>query len=102
MAKSVSADIRLTKEEMQRYGRHFVLPAVGVDGQKKLKSSSVLIVGAGGLGSVAAMYLAGAGVGRLGIADYDNVDLSNLHRQLLYTSADIGKPKVLIAEKKIL
>lgn len=102
MAKSAIADIQLTKEEILRYGRHFVLPMIGVDGQKKLKASSVLIIGAGGLGSVAAMYLAGAGVGRLGIADYDNVDLSNLHRQLLYTSADIGKPKVLIAEKKIL
>ncbi len=102
MAKSAITDIQFTKEEMQRYGRHFVLPTIGVEGQRKLKSASVLIVGAGGLGSVAAMYLAGAGVGRLGIVDYDNVDLSNLHRQLLYTSADIGKPKVLIAEKKIL
>jgi molybdopterin/thiamine biosynthesis adenylyltransferase/rhodanese-related sulfurtransferase len=94
-------DIHFSKEEMQRYGRHFVLPSFGVEGQKILKNSSVLIVGAGGLGSPAASYLSAAGVGRIGIVDCDNVDASNLQRQLLYSTSDVGKPKVLVAVERL-
>ena len=92
---------QLTTEELKRYARHFVLPEVGMEGQKKLKSSSVLIVGVGGLGSIASMYLAAAGIGRLGLVDFDEVDHSNLHRQPLYGTSDVGKSKVAIAQKKI-
>jgi len=84
----------LTHEELHRYARHLVLPEVGEAGQKKLKSAKVLIVGAGGLGSPAAMYLAAAGIGTLGIVDHDVVDLSNLQRQLLHTSDTVGEAKV--------
>jgi molybdopterin/thiamine biosynthesis adenylyltransferase/rhodanese-related sulfurtransferase len=94
-------EIQFTQDETRRYGRHFVLPNVGVEGQKKLKAAKVLIIGAGGLGSPAAMYLAATGVGKLGLVDYDNVDITNLHRQLLYSSSDVGKPKVAIAQRRI-
>lgn len=94
-------DIQFSPEELQRYGRQFVLPGLGVEGQKKLKAASVLIVGAGGLGSPAAMYLAATGVGTIGLVDFDEVNLTNLHRQLLYTSSDIGKSKVTVAEQRL-
>jgi len=94
-------DVRFSQDEMRRYSRHFVLPTIGIDGQKKLKSSSALIVGVGGLGSAAAMTLAATGIGKLGIIDDDDVDLSNLQRQLLYTASDVGKPKTTIAEKRL-
>lgn len=84
----------LTDLEMQRYARHLVMPEIGVAGQEKLKRASVLIIGAGGLGAPAAMYLAAAGVGTIGVADADVVELSNLQRQLLHTDADLGRPKV--------
>ncbi|MDR1977793.1 MAG: molybdopterin-synthase adenylyltransferase MoeB [Synergistaceae bacterium] len=80
--------------QMERYSRHIILKEVGVKGQKRLMESRVLIVGAGGLGSPAALYLAAAGVGVIGIADADAVDLSNLQRQVLHGAADVGKPKV--------
>ncbi len=83
----------LTKEEILRYSRHLLMPEVGMEGQMALKSSSVLVVGAGGLGSPASMYLAAAGVGRIGLVDHDVVDLTNLQRQLLHSTADIGRPK---------
>jgi molybdopterin/thiamine biosynthesis adenylyltransferase/rhodanese-related sulfurtransferase len=83
----------LSRKEVARYSRHLLLPEVGQGGQKALKAASVLIVGAGGLGSPAAMYLAAAGVGTLGIADPDVVDLTNLQRQLLHATTDIGRPK---------
>src|SRR5882672_1565991 len=83
----------LTGDELARYARQIRLPHVGVEGQRALQRAAVLIVGAGGLGSPAAMYLAAAGVGRIGIADADRVDVSNLHRQLLYRTADIGRKK---------
>lgn len=83
-----------TNEQMERYSRHIILKEVGVKGQKKLLGSKVLIIGAGGLGAPAAMYLAAAGVGTIGIADADEVDLSNLQRQVIHTTADIGKAKV--------
>lgn len=81
-------------DDHRRYGRHFVLPEVGADGQARLATSSVLLVGAGGLGSPAALYLAAAGVGRLGLVDFDAVDLSNLQRQVLYGTRDVGRPKL--------
>ncbi len=83
-----------TNEQLERYSRHIILKDVGVKGQKKLLEGKVLIIGAGGLGAPAAMYLAAAGVGTIGIADADNVDLSNLQRQVIHTTPDIGKPLV--------
>ena len=83
-----------TNEQLERYSRHIILKEVGSRGQKKLLNSSVLIIGAGGLGAPAAMYLAAAGVGTIGIADADEVDLSNLQRQLIHATKDVGKPKV--------
>ncbi|MCI6638804.1 MAG: thiazole biosynthesis adenylyltransferase ThiF [Bilifractor sp.] len=83
-----------TDEQLERYSRHIILKEIGVKGQKKLMNGSVLIIGAGGLGAPAAMYLAAAGVGKIGIADADSVDLSNLQRQIIHTTADLGKPKV--------
>ncbi|KAF0111269.1 MAG: adenylyltransferase and sulfurtransferase [Chloroflexi bacterium] len=83
-----------TQEELLRYSRHLMIPEVGLEGQKRLKSTSVLIVGAGGLGSPAALYLAAAGIGHLGLVDDDVVDASNLQRQILHGSRQIGKPKV--------
>ncbi len=91
----------LTEERIRRYSRHIILPELGGKGQKKLLASSVLIVGAGGLGSPAALYLAAAGVGRIGIVDGDRVELSNLHRQIIHFTKDIGKPKTLSACEKI-
>lgn len=83
-----------TNEQLERYSRHIILKEIGVKGQKKLMNGSVLIIGAGGLGAPAAMYLAAAGVGKIGIADADVVDLSNLQRQIIHTTADVGRPKV--------
>jgi adenylyltransferase/sulfurtransferase len=91
----------LDSDEAKRYARQMRLPQLGAEGQAKLKNASVLIVGAGGLGSPAAMYLAAAGVGHIGIADDDTVDLSNLHRQLLHTNADVGRPKTDSARETI-
>ena len=88
-----------TNEQLERYSRHIILKDVGVKGQKKLLEGKVLIIGAGGLGAPAAMYLAAAGVGTIGIADADNVDLSNLQRQVIHTTPDIGKPKVESAKE---
>jgi len=89
--------IPFTEEQIKRYSRHIILPEVGGKGQRKLLNSSVLLVGAGGLGCPAALYLAAAGVGRLGIVDFDRVDLSNLQRQILHHTHDVGRPKVLSA-----
>ncbi len=83
-----------SNEQMERYSRHIILKEIGVKGQKKLLNAKVLIIGAGGLGSPAALYLAAAGVGTIGIADADVVDLSNLQRQVIHTTADLGRPKV--------
>ena len=84
-----------SNEQLERYSRHILLKEVGVKGQKKLLESRVLIIGAGGLGAPAAMYLAAAGVGTIGIADPDTVDLSNLQRQIIHGTKDVGKPKVI-------
>jgi len=83
-----------SNEQLERYSRHIILKEVGAKGQKKLLNGKVLIIGAGGLGAPAAMYLAAAGVGTIGIADADNVDISNLQRQVIHTTPDVGKPKV--------
>lgn len=92
---------QFSREESIRYSRHLILPEVGEEGQQKLKSSRVLIVGAGGLGSPAALYLAAAGVGGIGIADFDQVELVNLQRQIIHGTADIGAPKVDSAAEKM-
>ncbi|MCO5144419.1 MAG: HesA/MoeB/ThiF family protein [Oligoflexia bacterium] len=91
----------MNKNELIRYDRHFLLKEVGEAGQKKLKKSSVLIVGIGGLGSPVALYLAAAGIGRLGLVDFDDISESNLQRQIIYSTADIGKPKVKQAAKHL-
>ena len=91
----------LSAQEYQRYSRHLILPEVGLEGQRKLKAARVLCVGAGGLGSPVALYLAAAGVGTIGIVDFDVVDLSNLQRQIIHTTADIGRPKLDSAKAKI-
>ena len=91
----------LSQEEIKRYSRHLIMPEVGIDGQRKLKQSSVLCIGAGGLGSPAAMYLAAAGVGRIGIVDFDVVDFSNLQRQLLHGTPDVGRSKLASAKDRI-
>src|SRR2546422_7946988 len=93
--------IGLTANEMQRYSRHLVLPEVGPEGQRRLKRSSVLVVGLGGLGIPAAVYLVSAGVGRVGIADADLVEMSNLQRQFIFSKADLGQIKVDAAEEKL-
>jgi adenylyltransferase/sulfurtransferase len=82
-----------TDEQVHRYARHIILPEVGGEGQRKLLDARVLVVGAGGLGSPAALYLAAAGVGTIGLVDHDHVDITNLQRQILHTSADVGRPK---------
>jgi adenylyltransferase/sulfurtransferase len=91
----------LSQEEITRYSRHLLLPEVGTQGQTKLKRASVLVVGAGGLGSPAGLYLAAAGVGRIGLVDFDVVDPTNLQRQVLYDNGDIGRPKLLAAEERL-
>ncbi len=92
----------LSHDEILRYSRHLLIPEVGLDGQRKLKGSAVLIVGAGGLGSPIALYLAAAGVGRIGLVDYDVVDESNLQRQIIHGSSTLGKPKVESARRRML
>jgi molybdopterin/thiamine biosynthesis adenylyltransferase/rhodanese-related sulfurtransferase len=92
----------LTREEILRYSRHLLIPEVGLDGQRKLKGSSALIIGTGGLGSPVALYLAAAGVGRIGLVDYDVVDSSNLQRQIIHGTDTIGKLKVESARERML
>lgn len=91
----------LAKEELQRYHRHLILPEVGREGQEKLKQAKVLCIGAGGLGSPLALYLAAAGVGRLGLVDFDVVDASNLQRQILYSTENVGASKLASAKKRL-
>jgi molybdopterin/thiamine biosynthesis adenylyltransferase/rhodanese-related sulfurtransferase len=92
----------LNKEEQIRYSRHLTMPEVGAEGQKKLKAARVLCIGAGGLGSPAALYLASAGVGTIGIVDFDDVDLSNLQRQILHGTKDVGRKKLQSARDRLL
>src|SRR5664279_669759 len=91
----------ITEEQIERYSRHIILKEVGGKGQQKLLDGKVLIIGAGGLGSPIALYLAAAGVGTIGIADADVVELSNLQRQIAHQSKDVGVPKVLSAKDKM-
>lgn len=94
-------EIALTREELARYSRHLILPEVNVDGQRRIKAARVLCIGAGGLGSPAALYLTAAGIGTLGLVDADRVDASNLQRQILYGTDDVGKPKLEKAESRL-
>lgn len=96
------SELNFSEEEIRRYSRHIVLPEVGGIGQKRINRASVLVVGAGGLGSPVAFYLAAAGVGKIGIVDNDVVDISNLQRQILHTTADIGRKKVESARETLL
>lgn len=95
-------EIELTKDDYQRYSRHIILPEVGLDGQKRLKAASVLCIGTGGLGSPLLLYLAAAGIGRIGIVDFDIVDHSNLQRQVIHGTSWVGKPKIESAKNRIL
>ncbi|MCC3500127.1 MAG: molybdopterin-synthase adenylyltransferase MoeB [Microcoleus sp. PH2017_15_JOR_U_A] len=95
-------EIQLNKQEYERYSRHLILPEVGLEGQKRLKAASVLCVGTGGLGSPLLLYLAAAGVGRIGIVDFDVVDHSNLQRQVIHGTSWVGKPKIDSAKNRIL
>ena len=89
----VGGDPRLSKEEYRRYGRQMIVPSVGLPGQLRLKQSSVLVIGAGGLGCPAAMYIASGGIGTLGVCDGDDVETSNLHRQIAHTTSRVGRSK---------
>ena len=93
--------IELNQEEYQRYSRHIILPEVGLEGQKRLKAASVLCIGSGGLGSPLLLYLAAAGIGRIGLVDFDIVDSSNLQRQIIHSEAWVGKPKIQSAKDRI-
>ncbi|MEG4218057.1 molybdopterin-synthase adenylyltransferase MoeB [Microcoleus sp. Pol14C6] len=95
-------EIQLNKQEYERYSRHLILPEVGLEGQKRLKAASVLCIGTGGLGSPLLLYLAAAGVGRIGIVDFDVVDHSNLQRQVIHGTSWVGKPKIESAKNRIL
>jgi sulfur-carrier protein adenylyltransferase/sulfurtransferase len=94
-------EIQLTKDDYERYSRHLILPEVGVEGQKRLKTASVLCIGTGGLGAPLLLYLAAAGVGRIGIVDFDIVDTSNLQRQVIHGTSWVGKPKIESAKNRI-
>jgi adenylyltransferase/sulfurtransferase len=100
-AAAPAAPVTLSNEEIRRYSRHLIMPEVGIEGQKKLKSGRVLAIGAGGLGSPLAVYLAAAGVGTIGIVDFDVVDDSNLQRQILYGASDVGRPKLQAAAERL-
>src|SRR3954469_25776830 len=92
----------LSQEEILRYSRHLIMPEVGVDGQEKLKKASILLIGCGGLGSPLSMYLAAAGIGHLGLVDFDMADFTNLQRQVAFGTQDVGRPKVDATKDRIL
>lgn len=100
-SQAVDEEVSLSHEEVQRYSRHLIMPEVGMEGQTKLKKASVLMVGAGGLGAPLGMYLAAAGIGRLGIVDFDVVDHSNLQRQVTFGAKDVGRPKLEAASERL-
>ncbi len=91
----------LTRADLSRYARHLILPEVGIEGQQKLKAARVLCIGAGGLGSPLALYLAAAGIGTLGLVDFDVVDASNLQRQIIHSTRDVGRSKLDSAAEKL-
>src|SRR5213076_853171 len=97
----VAEKMMLSNDEIKRYSRHLIMPEVGMEGQLKLKAGSVLCIGAGGLGSPAALYLAAAGVGRIGIVDFDVVDFSNLQRQVIHSTSDVGRSKLASAKDRL-
>jgi molybdopterin/thiamine biosynthesis adenylyltransferase/rhodanese-related sulfurtransferase len=99
--QTIEREVQLTQEELRRYGRHLIMPEVGMEGQKKLKLSSVLLVGVGGLGSPVALYLAAAGIGRMGLVDFDTVDHSNLQRQIIHSTRSLGSSKLSSAKSSI-
>jgi adenylyltransferase/sulfurtransferase len=96
-----AAGIALAPAEIRRYARHLIMPEVAMDGQRRLKAAKVLCIGTGGLGSPLALYLAAAGIGTLGLADFDVVDVSNLHRQIIHFTSDVGRSKITSAEEKL-
>lgn len=97
-----AAEVSLSPQEVARYSRHLIMPEVASEGQKRLKAASILLIGAGGLGSPLGLYLAAAGVGRLGMVDFDVVDFSNLQRQIIHGTPDVGRPKLQSAKERIL
>jgi molybdopterin/thiamine biosynthesis adenylyltransferase/rhodanese-related sulfurtransferase len=101
MFVTTESSVSLSNQEVERYSRHLIMPEVGMDGQLKLKAASVLCIGVGGLGSPVAMYLAAAGVGRLGVVDFDVVDYSNLQRQIIHGTPDVGRSKLESARDKL-
>src|SRR3954451_15820121 len=101
MATATETLPQLTNDEIKRYSRHLIMPEVGVDGQRRLKAGSVLCIGAGGLGSPARMYLGAAGVGRIGVVDFDVVDFSNLQRQIIHGTSSVGKTKLASAKERL-
>jgi sulfur-carrier protein adenylyltransferase/sulfurtransferase len=101
LVQSPNGEVELSNEEIARYSRHLIMPEVALDGQKKLKKARVLTIGAGGLGSPLAMYLAAAGIGTIGIVDFDVVDESNLQRQIIHGTSDLGRPKMESARDRI-
>ena len=100
-AEAAPALPSLSNEEIARYSRHLIMPEVGLQGQRRLKAASVLMIGTGGLGAPVGMYLAAAGVGRMGIVDFDVVEASNLQRQIIHGTADIGRPKIESARDRL-
>jgi molybdopterin/thiamine biosynthesis adenylyltransferase/rhodanese-related sulfurtransferase len=101
IANAAAPATSLTKSEIQRYSRHLIMPEVGMDGQLKLKNAKVLCIGTGGLGAPLGVYLAAAGVGRIGLVDFDVVDNSNLQRQILFGTKDVGRPKIAAAADRL-
>ncbi|MGB1943904.1 MAG: ThiF family adenylyltransferase, partial [Flavobacteriales bacterium] len=93
--------VQFSKEELERYSRHLIIPEFNIEGQRKLKASSVLVIGSGGLGSPLLLYLAAAGVGRIGVVDFDTVDASNLQRQVLFGVQSVGQPKAEAAKARL-
>src|SRR5213079_486946 len=102
LLKHRAESISLSPQEVQRYSRHLIMPEVGMEGQKRLKAARVLLIGTGGLGSPLGLYLAAAGVGTLGIVDFDVVDESNLQRQIIHGTKDVGRPKIESARDRLL
>src|SRR3990172_11398884 len=97
--KAEAAPPALSQQEILRYSRHLIMPEVGMEGQLKLKAAKVLLIGTGGLGAPLGLYLAAAGLGRLGLVDFDVVDASNLQRQITYSTADVGRSKLEVAKE---
>jgi sulfur-carrier protein adenylyltransferase/sulfurtransferase len=93
--------VRILPHEYRRYGRHLIIPEVGLEGQRRLKTSRVLVIGTGGLGAPCSLYLAAAGVGTIGLVDFDTIDMTNLHRQILYSEKQVGESKVLKAKERL-